>query len=1438
MAATVGSLRIELSASIAQFQADMGKAASAVKSTAVEFTKAGNDFKKIGAQMQSVGMALTKSITLPLAALGGSVAKVGIDFETAFAGVRKTVAGAVDDLGQLTPVGQRLQQGFRDLAKEIPVSVNELARLGEAAGALGIPTTAVLGFAKVMAELGVTTNLTSDQAAESIAKIQNTFGAAGQNTEQFASTLVALGNAGASTESEILEMGKRIAGAGHTIGLTQGQVLAFGSALSSVGIEAEAGGSAISRVFVDLAQAVSHGGSELERFARVAGQSSADFAKAFKTDAAGATTTFIEGLGKIQQAGGDVFGTLESLGITEVRLRDALLRAAGAGDLLRDSLKLQAAAWQNNSALTKEAEQRFRTTESQLTLLWNRIKDVGITLFTSLKPAIDASILAMNKMLPYVEMIAKAFGSLPGGVQLAIIGVGAFAAALGPAIYIGGQLVSSLAQLTLAFGKGGIGTRVLVGALGVLEKGLATVRLASAGLTATFGSVALPVAAFVALGFALNETAKGVKNLVNAWNEGHLWETLTAKDDDTWARRWLGLSKGIDSTTLSAKQLGTGFVSTMPAVVGLGAAVAETGVHFTGTVGPTKAAQAALERYREAVAELAKTLSGASATEELRKLKDAFHALPPAATTNEGVMKRVSDAFEKLADTLDVSKLPKDLQVFVKRMEDVSAEVAAAERVERILNTTFANGVEPIKGLTMSWGELLNIARGFTSSGVLPSYIDQNELAAAAAKKFEEQILRTREALKNQLAGVIMLPNVKQAYDAATDGAEQATDKHKEWLSTLDNLSSAFAQLAQISGGTFGGVVKDIGTVISAMNLAEKSADEFKKATTTGGKIAAAAGGIAAVAQATSAKSTGAAVVGGALSGAAVGSIVPGVGTAIGAGVGALVGLIRSIHKGPGEKAAIDVGRELGVTISESLAKEIGEQGKSIGRQAATVFNLDKIIAEGGGLRADNIQAFTAKLRDTFVLVKTGALNAASGAAVLDKNFATFASAFLENGPLISKELVEIVRLTDDLGASSKAVSEFINQQVTGTILPGLQAYAGASKDATAALKENQQKLADLQDQLAKATPGTDQEKIKKDIADVTAAIQKEQGVIAATGVTSQAAADALSASVAVAFAEMMKAGTPILDIVDQLEPVVAALGEQFAAAGFAGGAAFQNIQSLVGLAADEIAGPALQATMGLGQALAGLSNIGQLNQETFSGLSDQIAATFNSLVAQGKDGNQVLALMQGPLQTIWQLSTEFGYAVDDGTKALLDQALAAGVVGEKFKGPQQQMIDALATTNSILGSIATALGATLPAAAQTAAAGITTAFSRVNPQVNVDINYNDPGFTPDVSAAGNVPGFRSGSGGVQDFGGGTLAMLHGREAVVTEHELTRGSQQSATGTGGDPIVVNVSISAVDSGSFRDLMTRNGGGADIIIDSISQGKRGRDERLRRGLALK
>lgn len=61
-----------------------------------------------------------------------------------------------------------------------------------------------------------------------------------------------MGNNFATTESEIVDMALRLAGAGHQVGMSEGQILGLATALSSVGIEAEMGGSAMSKALVKM----------------------------------------------------------------------------------------------------------------------------------------------------------------------------------------------------------------------------------------------------------------------------------------------------------------------------------------------------------------------------------------------------------------------------------------------------------------------------------------------------------------------------------------------------------------------------------------------------------------------------------------------------------------------------------------------------------------------------------------------------------------------------------------------------------------------------------------------------------------------------------------------------------------------------------------------------------------------------------------------------------------------------------------------------------------------------------------------------------------------------------------------------------------------------------------------------------------------------------
>ena len=352
-------------AQLSKMQTELADTNTKIREQENSFIQAGNKLQEfsdkagnVSKTLEKAGSALTKSVTLPIAGLGAGAVKAAIDFEDAFAGVEKTVNGTTEQMAGLNT-------GIREMATRMPESAVQIAGVAEAAGQLGIKTDSILDFTETMVMLGDSTNLSSDQAATSLARLANITQMPQDQFDRLGSTVVDLGNNFATTESEIVEMGLRLAGAGHQVGMSEAQILGFSTALSSVGIEAEAGGSAFSKVMVEMQLAAETGGESLEQFAEVAGMSASEFSEKFKTDAAGAMIDFIKGLQTCEDRGVSAIKVLDDMGISEVRMRDALLRAAGAGDTFTNAIQTGTKAWDENTALTNEAEKRYQTTASQ-----------------------------------------------------------------------------------------------------------------------------------------------------------------------------------------------------------------------------------------------------------------------------------------------------------------------------------------------------------------------------------------------------------------------------------------------------------------------------------------------------------------------------------------------------------------------------------------------------------------------------------------------------------------------------------------------------------------------------------------------------------------------------------------------------------------------------------------------------------------------------------------------------------------------------------------------------------------------------------------------------------------------------------------------------------------------------------------------------------------
>lgn len=382
--------------------------------------QAENKLQQFSTNLDSIGRKLTTRLTVPLTLFSGVTVKNAISLENAFAGIIKTVDATEQQL-------ESLRQEFNALARgPIASSVEELYSLGEAAGQLGIQLPNIVKFAKTMADLGVSTNLTSQEAAVAFAQISNVMQMPQEQVENLASSLVHLGNTSATNEKQIMDMAQRISAAGSIAALSASDVLGLAAAFSSVGLRAEAGGSAVARILIDMTGAVRGQTQELRTFARVASVSIEEFSNQFRENGALALTQFIEGLARIDREGGNVIRILDNLGLEGIRVTQALLSAGNAGDLVRRSLEGSAQAFKANIALTEEANKRYQTLGSRFIRLKNEIK----LSFEAIGEVIGQRLLSIGEvvLVPFLRW----FEGLSAETRVWAVTLTLTAAAIGP----------------------------------------------------------------------------------------------------------------------------------------------------------------------------------------------------------------------------------------------------------------------------------------------------------------------------------------------------------------------------------------------------------------------------------------------------------------------------------------------------------------------------------------------------------------------------------------------------------------------------------------------------------------------------------------------------------------------------------------------------------------------------------------------------------------------------------------------------------------------------------------------------------------------------------------------------------------------------------------------------------------------------------------------
>ena len=712
--------------------------------------KAGQAFNQVHEAIVAAGIAVALKEIYEYFA---SCSQASMDFESSITGVAKTTDLTDDELAAMS-------DSIKELSTEIPATTEEIAAVAEAAGQLGIQKDVLLDFTEIMTMLGTATNMTADEAATALARFANITGMSTDNYGRLGSVIVDLGNNFATTESEIVAMGTRLASAGKLAGLTEPEIMALAAAMSSVGIEAEAGGTAMTQTLNAIEKAVAKGGDDLSEFARIAGMSSEEFSAAWKNDAMSALTSFIGGLGKLDEQGESTVLVLEDLGLTGIRQSNMLKSLGLAADQMTSAVDTANTAWQQNTALTNEANKRYATAQSRLTMMQNAYNNLKVAIGDAYTPALSEAYGVGTKVLNGIADFIKKNPALVNAITAFVGVIGAVVAAL--AAYAVAAKVAAAASAILTAAIPGV--NVIMG-----------VTAAVAAITA--GIVALATAAAndaVPSVKELTEAARGMREAMDEAKDTYNDTVTSTMAAAGVAETYIGKLEELEAAGLNTDEQNRQYHNTLALLCQVVPELTDYIDLETDTIeGGTAALRANTEAWKQNAMQKAYQ-------EQLTQLYSQYSAVLIEAEENSiGLTRAQYDleaANKKYNDTLD-------------RMDELWAD---AEKQAEDYNKEYYGMADATSFLSQEYYDLQNS---------LYDINDEISTAEAQARNYQKAMDDDAEAVADAEAEIALaeeaVKNLTAAMDDGTGSSEEAAAQAQEFQDVISGVQEKINALTE-----------------------------------------------------------------------------------------------------------------------------------------------------------------------------------------------------------------------------------------------------------------------------------------------------------------------------------------------------------------------------------------------------------------------------------------------------------------------------------------------------------------------------------------------------------------------------------------------------------------------------------------------------------------
>lgn len=301
--------------------------------------------------------------------------------ERAFADVARTT-----QLSAQSAEMRALSNTYRDLSTQISTTYEDLSQIGSLGAQMGISADKLGDFTHAVAGFTTITGTNIDSATEAFGRFFEMVDNAGveadhsgQRYMNFASQVAELGAKSVATESEILTMANSIAASAASAGIGQDAILAYATALSSLGIKQEWARGSLQRIFGSINDAVAEAGEGLDKFATVLGMTTTEAENLWRTDPSTFFNNLLTSLNNVTDSV-ERWTIIKNLGFKNTRDIQLLQRLSLNIDLVNESFKNSADAARNTEFLDKSLETLNATLTETIQRWKNSLANLGASL--------------------------------------------------------------------------------------------------------------------------------------------------------------------------------------------------------------------------------------------------------------------------------------------------------------------------------------------------------------------------------------------------------------------------------------------------------------------------------------------------------------------------------------------------------------------------------------------------------------------------------------------------------------------------------------------------------------------------------------------------------------------------------------------------------------------------------------------------------------------------------------------------------------------------------------------------------------------------------------------------------------------------------------------------------------------------------------------------